>query len=143
MGSYTEQFTEGHALLGTIVPAVYTGVQVTPHIDVANYNRVVVIIHLGATSQNFNALLNEYKVATGGTPKAITGKAITQLTGGDDDKSVAIELRTEELDVDGGYHWIELSATPAGASVAFCAEVWGFEPRFAPVDTSPFAEVVP
>jgi hypothetical protein len=47
-----------------------------------------------------------------------------------------IEIRTDELDIAGGDDCINLEMTPAGASSIFGAQIWGLEPRYAPVATT-------
>lgn len=140
--SYTHRFTEDNELLANIVPAAYTSVQETARVKMADYQRAVAKLHLGATTQAVDAKIRQHNAASGGTSKDVTGKAITQFSGTDDNKSAAIELRTEELDVDGGFQWISFLVTPAGSSATFYAEILGFVARFKPVPTTPWAQIV-
>lgn len=140
--SYTSRWTEDNELLANIVPAAYTSVQTSARVKLADYQRAVALLHLGATTQAVDMLINQHNAASGGTTKAVPGKAIVQFTATDDNKSAAIELRTEELDVDGGFQWISISVTPAGSSATFYAEILGFVARFKPVPTTPFAQII-
>ena len=100
--SYTNQVTEVMAVLEqSLVPllranATYT----TSYVSVANYHRVLFDIFVGAlaASSTLDAQVHQaVNTAGGGTPKHVTGKAITQLTqaGGDTNCGhVFIELRT-------------------------------------------------
>ncbi len=144
--SYTQRFTEGMELLGVLNPASQTVVQDTGNLLTENVHRGVAIIHVGvmAGTATLDADLEQASDTTAGTRKAITGKSITQLTqaGGDGDQVVVIEWRAEELDVDGGFEYVNLEVTPASAAVIFGAQVWGVVQRFKPVSTTNIEEIV-
>ena len=139
--SYTERFTEVHYPLGLIPSEDYTMVQYTEYVSLANYHRAVAVIHFGTLNGPVNAGLQQASDTAGTGVKAITGKTITALTATDDEALVAIELRTEELDVDGGFDCVRLYVTPT-ANAQFSAVLYGIEPRFMPTGTTNWTEVV-
>ena len=59
---------------------------------------------------------------------------------GIDNCQIVIEIKTEEFSA--GYSCINLEATPAGGSSIFGAIIYGIEPRFAPVPTTNWHEIV-
>lgn len=83
----------------------------------------------------------------GGTPKDVTGAAITQLTqaGTDDNKQAVINFSQDDLDLANGYQYVRLSipVTTAGADAA--GLLLGLNPRYAPAsdnDSSAVDEIV-
>jgi len=146
--SYTERFTEVHIPLYVLHPvAVQAGPEVfTTWVDMANYHRAVVIIGTGvmAGGSTLNANLHQGTDNTGAGVKYIYGKWINQLSqaGGDSDSLVAIELKTEELDVEGGFHFIALGYTVANAAVLMSISIIGIVGRYEPGPQTGYAEVV-
>lgn len=115
-------------------------------VSLENYHRAVLVVDVGdmAAGATFDASIKQSDDAAGTTTKAITGKAITQLTqaGGDGNEIVCIELRTEELDVSGGFDYVYFEAVVATNAVEFSAVLYGIEPRYAPVPTTNWSEIV-
>ena len=147
--SYTERFTESVCLLYNLAPiSVASGVEVfTTYVSLQNYHRAVIIIHTGvmAGTSTIDAVVHQATVVAGTDGKHLTtSKAITQLTqaGGDSNKDVAIEVQTEELDVDGGFYFIALGYTVGAAASIMSIEIYGLEPRFKPVPTTAWDEIV-
>ena len=144
---YTARFTEQVAFLDrmdpdSFDPAVYD----TGNNLMQQYHRMVVILMVGDMDQGASVDL-KLEQATGsgaGTRKDISGKSITTLTqaGSDDNKVVVIELRSEELDVDGGFDWVNAELTVADAAVELALLMLGTEPRYPPVPTTTLEEVV-
>jgi hypothetical protein len=139
---YTERFTEAHALLGTIAIAAHVGGNSTAWIHLQNYHRVVGILFCGNVAGTVDAAFYQATDEHGTGVKAVTGKSITQLGATDDDALCAIELRTEELDVVGGFDWVRLSCESSNVSTVYGAAVLGVVDRFAPADTTAWTEVV-
>lgn len=145
--AYTERFTEKNALLAVHYPLTR---QVATHVSdwvlMENYHRAFFELLLGAmgTNATVDADLQQASSATGTGAKAISGKSITQLTqaGTDNNSPVGIELRTEELDVNGGFEYVRFRVTIAVADCAYSATLRGHEPRYAPVSTAIYDEVV-
>jgi hypothetical protein len=147
--SYTERFTEGAELLYRLAPvSVGNGAEAfTTYVHLEGFHRAIIKISVGVMAQGSTIdaqVHQDYAAAGGGAPKHITGKLITQLTqaSGDSGSTVIIELRTEELDVDGGFDWISLGYTVGTAASLMAIEVWGLEPRYRPVATTSLAEIV-
>ncbi len=139
---YTERFSEYAALLATLPPLAGALNRETARVDLANYRRAAVIILAGNIATSIDVHLHQHNAAVGGTSKNITGKIITQLGAADDNKAVCIELRVEELDVDGDFHWVSaLVDQAAGADISAVA-ILGLDPRFEEVDTTNWEEIV-
>lgn len=146
--AYTERFTEVHYPLAWLAPvSVNNGAEAfTSYVSLANYHRAVILLFTGvmAGGGTIDAQVHQGTTTAGAGAKHITGKAITQLTqaGGDSGKIVAIEVRAEELDVDGGFDCIALGYTVGTAASLMAIAIFGIEPRYAPVPTANYDEVV-
>lgn len=145
--SYTARFSEQHVPLANHYPLTR---QVATHVSawvlMSKYHRAFFYLEVGAMggASTLDAKLEQASAADGTGAKDITGKAITQLTGaGSDSNSLAgIELRTEELDVNGGFEYVRFSVTIAVADCAYAATLWGTSSRFEAVPTTAYDEVV-
>ena len=82
--------------------------------------------------------------AAGADAKIIAGKAITQLTqaGGDGGDLVAIELRTEELDVNGEFAYVAAIVTVGNAASELSAVLLLGCTNYAPVPVTAWTEIV-
>ena len=97
---------------------------------------------LGA-SATVDAKFQQANTSGGGGAKDVTSKAITQLVkASNDNNEVVMNLRTQELDVEGGFAWFRLSLTVGTAASLVSAVVMGLVPRFAPASDSNKATVV-
>lgn len=143
---FTKLFTEQCKLLAKIDPASYNSEQNTARVSLANYNRVVVLLGLGAlgSGTTVDMDIEQHTAASGGSTKNIAGKSITQLTqaGSDANKVVAVEIDAADLDVAGGYDYISAEIIPATSTAILWAMILGFAARFEPVGSSDFDEVV-
>lgn len=114
--------------------------------DMRDYHRAWLVINVGdmVATATLDAGLQQASDTTGTGVKAITGKTITQLTqaGGDGNDIVCIELQTEELDVDNSFECVRWYVTVAAAAVELSVVLYFAEPRFAPVPTTNWTEVV-
>ena len=145
---YTERFTEVHYPLTWEDPDLRAiGVHTSGYVSLMNYHRAVLYLHVGAMTQGatLDCRLLQATDVLGAGAKAIAGKAITQLTqaGCDGDDLLAIELRTEELDVSNNFDCVAMEVTIAGATVYFSSVILGLEPRYAPTGVTNWQEVVP
>jgi hypothetical protein len=134
---YTQRFSEGAALLAKINPATYTTEQNTGYVSCALYQRVAVVIHAGALGGDLDVDIEEGTDTSGSGAQAFdsNGKDIT-IDSDDDDNTVSvIEIRGEEFDVNDGFDCLNVEVTPGSSSI-FSVQVWGLEPRYAPVSTS-------
>ncbi len=134
------------ALLGVVDPDAYSANSYsTAYVDMSKYESLLAVISVGTmgTNATVDAKL-EQATTDGGTPKDITGKAITQLTeaGTDSDKQALINLMSEELDVANGYRWVRLTITSAVASVDLAGFLLGFDARYTPAHAATVDETV-
>jgi len=115
-------------------------------VAVSTYHRVWFVLDVGDMAQGatLDAGIQQATTTGGAGAKAITGKTITQLAQADGDGGdlVCIELQTEELDVDGGFDCVRFYVTVANAAVEYSAILYGCSPRFLPVPTTNWEEIV-
>lgn len=147
MAEYTSRFSELHyPLASDYADSFAIGTHTSAYVSLMNYHRTVIVINVGdiAAGGALDARLLQATTTAGAGAKAITGKAITQLTqaGGDGDDIVCIELQTEELDVTNAFDCIALELTVTSGAVELSYIIYGIEPRFPPTGTTNWAEVV-
>lgn len=140
-GSYTERWTEVNELLGRLPPLTYNGGVSTPWMAVNDYHRVMVIVGAGTLTGTLDVAVYQATNIAGAGAKIVAGKAITQLAATDDEAICGIEVRTEELDVDGGFDCIRVQTVSSAVNV-FEVLVLGFVPRYAEVGTTEWDEVI-
>ena len=149
--SYTERFSEVHYPLVAVVPAVYSpaAAVTSAYVSLANYHRAVLVVHCGAIAATgtLDISIRQASSSAGAGVKGIPTtagqtKLATQLTGADDDSIVIIELRTEELDIANGFEHVAITYDVDTDTAAFSAILYGCEPRFKPVATTNWAEIV-
>lgn len=142
--STTNRISEVKELLAAGYHSGATTEQNTTFASVGAFHRWSVEIHVIDVGTSLDADV-EVATSSGGADLAtLSGKSITQLTqaGGDDASSVLIEGRNEELTIAGVHHdYLRVETTPSGAST-YVVLVYGCEPRYAPVSTSLYDEVV-
>ena len=141
MGTYTARFTEEFKMLDRLPPLTYNGGVSTDWFSVRDYHRIVVIVSAGTLTGTLDAAVFQATNLSGGSAKVVTGKAITQLAATEDEEIAAIEIRTEELDVDGGFDCLRVQTTSSAVNV-FEVIVFGFCTRFGEVGTTEWDEVV-
>jgi hypothetical protein len=151
MSGYTERFSEVHYPLIKIAPAVKSpaGEVISSYVDAGMYTRFALVLHLGAIAATGTMLVRILQAtsAAGANAKGIpTTAAQTKITSalvtGDANGIVVIELTAEELDVDGGFHFLAVGYDVDTDTVAMGAVLWGIEPRYAPVDSTGYNEIV-
>ncbi len=141
--------SEVAAVVATIDPDVYTAsTYLSDAIDMAEFDQLMAIIMTGTLGSS--AVLNaSFTQATtsGGTYKAIDpAKAITALSqavspDNSDDQAI-MNLRVEELDIDGGYRFVKLSLVLTVQTSDLGAIVLGFGERYGPAADHDLASVV-
>jgi hypothetical protein len=107
----------------------------TDWLSMAEYDSVLALIETGAlgTAATVDAKLRQAKDSSGTSAKDITGKAITQLVkASNDNNQVMINCRGDELDVNNGFTYVQLSITVGTAASLISAQVFGFYPRYQP-----------
>lgn len=139
---YTEKFTEAHELLDKISPVSSSTAVNGSWVSVAEVHRGVALFQTGlvAASGTVDFIIEQAQDSSGTGAKAF--KAATQLTDAGDNESVAIEFRSEELDVDNGFYYVRISATCATAAALVSGELLGVVDRYGPAPTTPWQEVV-
>lgn len=145
--SYTERLSEALCPLTTIYPDVrIPGAHYSEFVSLSTYHRAWLLLTVSemAALATMDCGLQQAQDATGTGVKAITGKTITQLTqaGGDTNSQVCIELQTEELDVDNDFEFVRFYFINAVNTVNATATLFGASPRFKPVATTGWAEIV-
>lgn len=138
--------SEAVAIVGSIdprlaVPAAYS----TAYVAAKNFHQFLAQIAVGAlvATSTVNAKLEQATSAAGAGVKDVPGKAITALTaaGADDNKQALINLRGEELDVDGGFAFVRLTVTVAAANANIAGTLLGCEARNGPASDHDAASV--
>lgn len=139
----SELFTERIEVLAKIDPASYASAQATARIKADKHTRYVAMLNVGAIASTgtLDFKIEQANAASGGTVKAIDGKVITQLIDTDDNKIRIIELLTSELDVNNGFNWILVTATPATAASILGVLVLGVDPKYVPVTKQSYLTV--
>ena len=145
---YTMNFTEicepvGHLSANARAVGTYN----TTWMSMANHQRATFLISVGDMGQGatLDFAVQQATAAAGTGAKALTpAKAITQLTaaGGDGDDLIAVELRTEELDVDGGFDYIRGVLTIAGDACDVAVIPFRHVANYPPVATTAWEEIV-
>lgn len=102
----------------SVPAAITTATLPATYIDVSQYDRFVFLISLGATNNTVDAQVVQATAAAGTGSKNITGAAITQLDGNDDNKFVTIEVDTQRLDIANDFRYVAVTVTVAGTTTA-------------------------
>jgi hypothetical protein len=145
--AYTQRFTEVHELVAVLPPQTLAiGLHTYGWFNAANHQRGVFILQVGAMAQgsSIDVQLWQATDATGANAKIVAGKAITQLSAaaGDGNDAVVIEVRTEELDVNGGFAYVSAVLTVLGGTVVTSALALAGASNYVPVSTATWTEVV-
>lgn len=132
------------AVLATINPSSQgAGTANSGWISMANFHEILAVIQTGTlgASATVDAKIQQATDSSGTSAKDVTGKAITQLTSGNN-KQMLINLRAQELDVANSFNYVQLSITVGTAATGTSAVVLGLNPRFATADALNQAGVV-
>ncbi len=138
--------SERMSLLATLEPVSQSATTVlTTYVPVKNFQTLVALLQTGVlgASATVDAKLRQAQDASGTNVKDITGKAVTQIVKATGDaKQVLINLKTADLDTEGGFGFVALSVTVGTAASLISAALWGCDPRFMPADSLNQAGVV-
>lgn len=143
--------SERIAVVGVIDPDANTqATYVTGWVPAKDFHAFMGIIMAGdlGSSATLNAKFEQANNANGtDVVKDVTGTAMTAMTqaGTDSNKQAVINLRTEDLDVDGGFSYVRLSMTVGTATSDCAAVLLGVDGRYEPAtefDTSSVDEIV-
>lgn len=143
----TERFSEVVDVLTALAPTAANGTVAahsTSYVDLADYHRAFILIHLGEAAQGATIDFTVWEAQdTAGTGvKQITSKAPAQVVAADSGGYIGIELQSEELDVQNGFHCIKLIATVGTGTYTYSAYILGTVPRYPPVGSTDFHELV-
>ena len=117
-------------------------------LGMANYDRAMFIIQGGDWTNigdQLDAGVMQATSAAGAGPKAVAGKVITTHTSlaTNENNLWYIHVDVSELDVDGGYAWIQLYVTVSAGDSVYLAAVCQRESRvFEPVPRTNVTEVI-
>ena len=132
------------AIVATVDPDAYaTGAQNSDWVDMEKWENIYAFVAAGVivSSGTVDFKLQQATSSTGAGAKDITGKAITQLTTGDNDEQSVINLRATELDVANNFKYARgvMTLTTAGADAAVF--LIGLNPRRGPASDNDLASV--
>ena len=133
------------ALLATINPSLQAvGSLTTGWIPMGNVHSLLAIIATGTlgASATVDANLQQAQDATGTGAKPLTGKAITTIPAATGNNSQAlINLQAQELDVNNGYGFVELTITVGVAASETAGILLGASTRYEPASAFNAASV--
>jgi hypothetical protein len=127
--------SERVAVIDTIDPQdAATTAKTSAWFDMAKYHEVMAVVFAGAVTGTVDAKFTQATTSGGAGAKDVTGKAVAQMAATDDNKQKLLNLRPEDLDVNGGFRWAKLTVTPTGGTTNLLgAVVLGFLARKMPV----------
>jgi len=140
MGNLTTFNQQVYRQVAVAPGALTTGDYPATFIDVAQFERFAFVIDLGAVgATSIDMKVVQATAAAGTGKKDVTGAAITQLDGDDDNKSALIEVAVNKLDINNGFRYVAVTLTRSGGSSNTGAiTFYGVNPDVAPV-TQPAA----
>jgi hypothetical protein len=134
MYTLNQKASEGIAVLATVDPVSQAaGTVTTGWVDASVFFFLLALIDVGVfgSSATVDAKLQQATDSSGTGAKDITGKAITQLlAAGGNNRQALINVRGQELDVEGGFRYVRLSITVGTAATLIQAALLGCVPRF-------------
>ena len=136
--------SQEQAVAGVIDPDAQTaGTLTSGWISMNTFGAIQAIVCLGTAGSGatVDAKLQQATDASGTGAKDITSKAITQLTGTDDDKQAVINCAAEELDVANNFTHARLSVTLAGSAADIGALVMGGHCPYGPASDNDISTV--
>lgn len=132
------QPSEKVAVGGIIDPdQANAGTVTTDWLDMSIYQEALALIATGVlgASATVDAKLEQAQDSSGTGAKDISNKAIAQLVkASNDDDQALINLKSNELDVDGGFTHVRLSITVGTAASYVFGAIFGLCPRFGPAN---------
>jgi hypothetical protein len=142
-------FYERNELLDSVHP-VSSAIAVNgAWVEVGDFVEIVVTVQIGliAATGVFNLDVNQATDATGTGAKNVTDAAgndvaITALADTDDDVDIVIVIRNEYLDVNGGFNFVRVTATPSVAASLLAFQVYGVRAAQQPVSVTAYQEVI-
>jgi hypothetical protein len=130
------KLSEAVAQLANIAPISQgVGTAVSGWVSVKNVHEIMALISVGVfgASATVDAKIQQATSSGGAGAKDITGKAIVQmLAAGGNGKIGLINLRTQELDTNNGFNFVQLSVTVGTAATLISAELMAAPTRYMP-----------
>lgn len=147
MGNAMQQFTERIELLDHLAPVdanQSVGAHATACVDLSEFHRAFILIVTGDAAQDatLDVAVHQAQDTSCTGAKEMTSKAITQLTDSDEGVYVGIEIQTEEMDLDNGFHTLKAIATVGTDTFDYALMIFGVDPRYEPRGTTGFDELV-
>jgi hypothetical protein len=122
------------AIAGVIPPQQATvGTLTSGYVDMATFFAILATVSVGVigTGGTLDAQIEQATTIGGANAKPVAGSAITQLVkAGGDNRQVAINVRQEDLDKNGGFRFVRLTATVGGAATFLSGLLVGFDARY-------------
>lgn len=122
------------AIAGVIPPQqAAVGAVTSGWVDMATFFAVLGTVSVGAIGAGgtIDAQIEQATTIGGANAKPVTGSAITQLAkAGGDNRQVAINVRQEDLDKNGGFRFVRLTASVGGAATFLSGLLVGFDARY-------------
>lgn len=143
MGAIARRPTDEYAIVGVVDPDVLvtTTTHDTDTIDMSLWDSVSFIVSVGTfgTAAALDFVVRESAASDMSSPSNISGKAITQLVDGDDDKQAIVNVRSDELSA--GMRYIDGRATVGTETIDGTIIALGFHPRYAPAKDNDLGSV--
>ena len=137
--------SEVAAVCAVIDPDANTASSYTSdYVNMEYFESAMAIILAGVlgSSASLSASLLQATSAAGANAKAVsTSHAITALTTASNDKQAIINLRTDDLDVAGGFSFVALKMTVTNSTSDFGGLILGMNPRYGPASDNDLASV--
>ena len=142
---YTKLFSEEAAPLAVFGSAAATTEQNSGYVNLAKYHRIAVVLHAIGVGTTLDM---DVEIATDAAATDVyTLKSMAQMDSEGDGEIVVVEIRTDELGTcrparsGENYDWLNVEVTPSG-SCAFSCIVYGLVPRYEPVDSTLWDQVI-
>lgn len=138
--------SEQIAIVGIIDPDAYgANAYNTDYIDMSKWEEIMIIGMAGdlGSSATLDFDVYEYTDASDGGENELTTKDAVQLTqaGSDSNKQIVINVRREDLNIDGGFRYIKAWMIVADATSDCGLVVVGLVPRNAPASDNDLSTV--
>jgi len=121
-------------IAAVINPAqVAPGTVTTGWVDARKFFAILAVLSTGVlgAGATVDAVVEQATDDAGAGAKVVAGSAITQVVkASGDSKQVAVNVRPEDLDKNGGFKFVRLSVTVGGAASLLSAMLIGFDPRY-------------
>ena len=145
MSDVNTKFAERNALVGIINPiSQAAGALSTAWVPVANFEQLAALISVGAfgASATVDAKFEQATSAAGAGAKDVTGKSITQLlAAGGNNRQAVLEMRSADVDANGGFSHVRLTVTVGAAATLTSAVLLGSLSRYRPASAYNAASV--